>query len=92
MSVSYPRTIGDFWERAAVLAKLYPYSVHSGGRTPKYNDSVGGKKDSWHIMWMALDGILDNPDDGYPLKERAKRMGLEVQLKDGGNFHMEPLG
>ncbi|KKN65016.1 hypothetical protein LCGC14_0485730 [marine sediment metagenome] len=91
-SVSPPRTVGDFHERAKLLSDLYPFSVHGGGRTPRYNKKVGGKDDSWHIMWLALDCILDDPTQGPALKERAARMGLEVTLKSNGNFHMEPMG
>lgn len=92
MPISFPRTVGDFHERAKLLSDLYPYSVHGGGRTHKYNKKVGGVKDSWHIMWLALDGILDDPKQGPALKKRAARMGLEVTLKSKGNFHMEPRG
>ena len=92
MSVTFPMTVRDFWGRAAVLAMLYPYSVHGGGRTTKYNENVGGVKDSWHIMWLALDGILDDPKQGTALRDRAARMGMQVILKKDGNFHMETMG
>jgi len=70
MTVSYPRTVGEFHERAKLLSDLYPFSVHGGGRTPKYNKKVGGVEDSWHIMWMALDGICTSSRDD----ERGKNI------------------
>ncbi|KKN14832.1 hypothetical protein LCGC14_0992120 [marine sediment metagenome] len=92
MTVSYPMTPSEFHARCFSLAMIYPYSVHGGGRTKKYNKEVGGKDDSWHIQWLAKDCILDDFRDGPALKKRAARMGLEVTLKSKGNFHIEPRG
>jgi hypothetical protein len=84
-------TVGDFAERLVLVALVVPFSVTSWGRSPKHNaaPTVKGHPDSWHLLWLGVDAVLDNPADGESFERQCGRLGLRV-LNEGDHYHVQP--
>jgi hypothetical protein len=84
-------TVGDFAERLVLVALVVPFSVTSWGRSKKRNESreVQGHPDSWHLLWLGADAVLDNPVDGESFERQCGRLGLRV-LNEGDHYHVQP--
>lgn len=84
-------TVHAFIDKVLVLAIKHRFSVTSWIRTNKRNMEVKGDTKSFHLLGLAVDGVLDNPIDLPVLIKDAKRLGLEV-IPGQGFFHLEPIG
>ena len=70
--------ITEFVEKIVSLAAIVPFSVDSWGRSEKHNKEVGGEEFSLHRCWLAVDVILDDPNDRPTLIHYATRIGLKI--------------
>jgi hypothetical protein len=82
-------TVGEFAERIAFVGILTGFSVTSWGRSLKHNQAVGGVEDSFHPLWLAVDGNLDDRADLPRLKAWCTRCGLTV-INEGDHLHVQP--
>lgn len=64
-------------------------SVSSWGRTVKHNKDVGGVANSYHLMWLGCDVILDVPGKNLVFEGDAKNVGL-VALWENDHYHLQP--
>lgn len=84
----------EFLEKRMAFHALRPYSVHSEVRTIKRNYEVGGDETSWHLVFLAIDGVWDDPideEEKHRLTRWCVRMGLDLDVKPSMQyFHMEP--
>jgi len=87
MSKLHP-PLAAFLEKVVLLRVLVPFSVTSWIRTPKRNQAIGGHPRSWHLMGLAVDVVLDNPEDTDRLVEAARRFGLDVVVEED-HVHLE---
>ena len=83
-------TVAEFAQNCHALSVQFPYSVTSWGRTKKRNAAVGGHPDSWHQLWLGLDGVLDDPNDLPAFTRRARYFGIKV-IDEGSHLHLQPL-
>lgn len=81
----------DFIELVVFLCCKYPGSVTSWGRTPIHNSDVGGVPNSYHLLWMGCDVVLDHMVQNIGFEADAKRLGLDPIL-EGDHYHLQPLG
>lgn len=79
----------QFLSAVVTLRILVPFSITSWCRTPTHNEAVGGVPNSFHLLGLAVDIILDNPEQVRALSAQAVRMGLEVII-EGDHLHLEP--
>ena len=79
----------DFIQRVMVLCYKYRGSVSSWGRTLLHNTSVGGVVDSFHMLWIGCDVVLDNMVKNPVLEKEADQMGLKAIL-EGDHYHFQP--
>lgn len=73
------------------LGKIHSFSVSSWGRTVRRNTSLGGVLNSWHLDFMAVDAVLDDPASMKFLLADASKLLLEVVVEDD-HVHIEPAG
>lgn len=52
-----PRVLDEVWSKAEALARSIgrPITLNSAYRTPEYNASIGGSRNSLHVQRMAID-------------------------------------
>jgi len=81
-------TTGEFVEAILTLAREFRFSVTSWGRSPQRNAEVGGHPESWHRAWLAVDVVLDAPQDQERFVKRARRLGLQVVM-EADHLHLE---
>jgi len=81
----------DFIEVVVFLCCKYSGSVSSWGRTQKHNDDVGGVANSYHLIWMGVDVVLDEMVKNDSFEADAKRLGVDPIL-EGDHYHLQPLG
>lgn len=80
----------DFIERAVFLCSKHRGSIASWGRTPKHNKDVGGVDNSYHMLWIGCDVVLDNMVKNPAFEEDAVEMGLKPIL-EGDHYHLQPI-
>jgi len=73
------------------LARIHSFSVSSWGRTIRHNVKVQGHPQSWHLDFMAVDAVLDDPASMKFLLADASKLLLEVVVEDD-HVHIEPAG
>lgn len=76
---------------AFALCFKFHGSVSSWGRTVKHNKDVGGVADSYHLIWMGVDVVLDEMVENKSFEVDAKKFGLDAIL-EGDHYHLQPLG
>lgn len=81
----------DFIELVVFLCSKHRGSISSWGRTSKHNCDVGGVPDSYHILWMGVDVVLDDMAQNASFEADAKKLGLDPIL-EGDHYHLQPLG
>lgn len=84
-------TITDFCWIIYLLCRVYGLSVTSWGRTEKRNAEVGGVPNSWHLRFLGVDVVPDDPIVFEPLQHLADQLGLEL-IAEGDHWHIEPKG
>lgn len=74
-----------------ILCFKHRGSVSSWGRTRKHNFDVGGVDDSYHLLLMGCDVVLDDMVFDPHFEADAKKLGLDPIL-EGDHYHLQPLG
>jgi len=80
-----------FIANVVLLCDKHRGSISSWGRTFKHNKEVGGVPDSYHLIWMGCDVIIDQMVKNEAFEADAKRLGLDPIL-EGDHYHLQPLG
>lgn len=82
----------QFTDLMLALRAAVPYSVTSFGRTIRRNQTVGGKEHSKHLVWQAMDIVLDDDSDRQDLYywlDKWKEKGLITYLEEGDHVHVQ---
>jgi len=74
-----------------MLRLVVAFSVTSWGRTWKRNRGVGGRGDTEHVGWRAVDVVPDDPSLRPLAEEWCGRLGL-VLVDEGDHWHLQPAG
>jgi hypothetical protein len=82
-------SVSEFAEKVARIGLACGFSVTSWGRSATHNAKVGGLDGSYHRLWMAVDGILDQPSDKAEFVHWCRREGISV-LDEGDHLHVQP--
>jgi hypothetical protein len=81
-----------FEDKIRLLAVLFPLSVTSWLRSRKHNAAVGGVPNSQHLAGLAVDVVLDDPNQNGGFLLWAERQHLQVII-EGDHLHVqEPRG
>jgi hypothetical protein len=75
----------------SILCARHGGSVTSWVRTPRHNKIVGGVENSYHLISMACDVVLDDMVQNPKFEADAKHLGLDPIL-EGDHYHLQPLG
>lgn len=81
-------SIEEFVSGVLALRSVVPFSVTSWGRTLARNKDVGGSPSSLHLLWMAVDVVLDDPKDQAVIVRMASRVGLRA-IPESDHIHLE---
>ena len=65
-----------------------PAGILAWGRTEKRNAAVDGHPASRHMVWMAVDVVLDEPEEHHRLMEDAMALGLKA-INEGNHIHIQ---
>lgn len=84
-------SISEFCQKIVILATEFRISCVSWGRTPKRNKEKGGMDTSFHLAWLAVDLIPDDPADTPKIITRGQRLGLKMidEMKKKGHIHAQ---
>lgn len=77
-----------FENKIRTLAIKYPISITSWGRSEKHNRMVGGAANSKHLVWLAVDVVLDDSGEAADFIRDAKILGLWT-LDEGDHIHVQ---
>ncbi len=77
-----------FEDKIRLLAVIFPFSVTSWLRSRRHNESVGGVKDSRHLLGLAVDVVFDPGVDTADFQLLATGLGLEV-IVEGDHLHVQ---
>jgi hypothetical protein len=64
-------------------------SVTSWGRTAKHNKEVGGVPNSYHLLWLGCDIVLDDMRQNTDFENDAIFFCLKPIL-EGDHYHLQP--
>ena len=78
-----------FIMRVFALCFKHRGSVSSWGRTVKHNKNVGGADNSYHLLWLGCDVVLDDMIQNPSLEVDAGIFGLKAIL-EGDHYHLQP--
>lgn len=67
-----------FEDKIRFLAMVFPLSVTSWIRSRKRNVEVGGAANSFHLLGLAVDVVLDNGIEKPAFIQSAVNLGLHV--------------
>lgn len=79
-----------FCNAVVILGLRFRFSVTSWIRSAIRNAAVGGSRDSWHMVALAVDVVLDDGEDVISFKLTANKLGLKA-LDEGDHIHLQPL-
>lgn len=77
--------------RVFALCFKFHGSISSWGRTVKHNKDVGGVVNSYHLIWMGVDVVLDEMLVNPLFESDAKRIGLDA-IWETDHYHLQPEG
>lgn len=77
-----------FLETMMAIDALYPFSVTGGKRTHKRNALVGGVTKSRHLLWLAMDVVLDESEQAQDFVAECTRQGL-LALIESNHIHVQ---
>lgn len=80
----------DFIYKILTLRIKHAFSVTSYIRTVKRNAAVQGVADSYHLIGLAVDAILDDASFQSRFITDCKKMGLKV-IDESDHLHIQPL-
>lgn len=72
------------------LRMKWAFSVTSWGRTFARNQLVGGVPTSDHLLWNALDVVLDDQEKNPQFEADATKCGIKT-LWEGDHYHLTAL-
>lgn len=78
-----------FGEAILHLRLKYEFSVTSWGRTTKRNQFVSGVPGSNHLLWLAVDVILDDQKKDVEFEKDAGILGL-MAIYEQDHYHIQP--
>lgn len=78
-----------FVARVFALCFKHRGSISSWGRTEKHNKDVGGVPDSYHMIWIGCDVVLDVMEKNEKFESDAGELGLKAIL-EGDHYHLQP--
>jgi len=52
---------------------------------------VGGHSQSWHLLWLAVDVVLDNMQKNPDFEADCKLLGI-TPIFEGDCYHLQPAG
>ena len=81
----------DFIQSVISLALRWPLSVTSWGRTEKHNRAIGGHPQSWHLLWLGLDVVLDDGLENEAFEADCKLVGIHP-IFEVDHYHLQPTG
>jgi peptidase M15-like protein len=67
---------GRFLDTILAMAANFDVSITSWGRTKAHNAAVGGSTNSKHLLWLAVDLVLDADVDKKKLLQWIEDNGL----------------
>ncbi len=79
----------DFIERVLILCSKHRGSITSWGRTPKHNEDVGGVPNSYHMVYLGCDVVLDVMIKNILFENDAHYFKLKPIL-EGDHYHLQP--
>ena len=86
-------TVGHFAETIETGRARYAGNISNWGREPDHNRSVGGHRDSQHLMGLAVDMWFHNTINSVLAADFYKRQGLWVKFirDDKLSIHVQVL-
>ena len=81
-------TFIDFTATIGILFCRYDFSVTSWLRSVAHNAKVGGNSHSRHLLGLAVDVVLDDPEMTDDLVAEARRQGL-IAVPEGDHVHLQ---
>jgi len=78
----------DFIFKINALKCRFSFSVTSWFRSKKRNTYVGGVDNSMHLYGLAVDVVLDDPEDTKAFKQACWRLKLKC-LDEGDHLHVQ---
>lgn len=78
----------EFSTKIVTLGLLYRFSVTSWGRSRKHNTAVGGDSNSRHLLFLAVDGVTDEPVDRHLFIDNCARLGLRA-IWEEDHWHVQ---
>jgi hypothetical protein len=79
----------SFANRVFALCFKHQGSLSSWGRTLKHNKDVGGVEDSYHMLWLGADVVLNVMEKNGKFESDAGELGLKAIL-EGDHYHLQP--
>ena len=79
----------SFGTRVFALCFKHQGSISSWGRTTKHNKDVGGVPNSYHMIWLGCDVILDVMEKNEEFETDADSLELKAIL-EGDHYHLQP--
>jgi hypothetical protein len=75
-----------------IFTLLYKHhgSITSWGRTEKHNKDVGGVPNSYHMLWMGCDVVLDVNEPNAGFISDCELMGIRA-IWEVSHYHLQPL-
>lgn len=81
-------TVSDFAGKIELLASIFPLSVTSWFRSKKRNTAIGGHPRSSHLFGLAVDVVIENPEDKKYFLKTVEALGLGF-LDEGDHIHIQ---
>ncbi len=79
----------SFMRSIYVLCFKHHGSVSSWGRTEKHNKDLGGVPNSFHLLWVGCDVVLDDMRQNTDFENDATFFGLKAILEKD-HYHLQP--
>lgn len=86
-SLASSSQVGEFAAKIADLNHCVEFSVTSWFRSEHRNEAVGGAKESQHLKGLAVDVVLDNPEDTGFFLRKLDKLGY-YYLDEGDHIHI----
>jgi len=80
----------DLAMSAVLLCCRHRGSITSWGRSVQHNKFVGGVGNSWHLLWLGIDVVLDEMKHNPEFEADAVRLGLKP-IFEMDHYHLQPL-
>jgi hypothetical protein len=81
----------DFVKRVLRIRLKWDFSVTSWGRTSKRNTFIHGVPGSLHMVWGAVDVVLDDQQKNVEFEKDCSAVGLQA-IYEQDHYHLQPSG